>query len=206
MTRFNRVIPLAIAAAFAIAANAGATDYTAGTYQIDLMHSKVGFEVPHLVISSVDGRFNEYEGELVLNEKLENSKLSVSINVNSIDTAIAKRDEHLRGTDFFDTAKFPKITFKSKKVTGSTNAMKIAGDLTIKGVTKEVTLEAKYLGSAKDGYGNLKIAFEAETKISRKAFGLTWNQLIEAGPAIGDEVAIKIKVQGAKVEPKKAAI
>lgn len=187
-----------ISSASAMAVAADSSTYAPGKYQIDPMHSKVGFEVPHLVISSVEGRFNEYQGEFTLADKLEKSKVSVVINSSSIDTGIKKRDDHLRSGDFFDAAKFPKLSFKSKSISGTPDALKIVGDLTIKGVTKEVTLNGKYLGSAKDGYGNLKAAFQADTKISRKEFGLTWNNFVEAGPAVGDEVTISLKVQGAK--------
>ncbi|MEW6057714.1 MAG: YceI family protein [Bdellovibrionota bacterium] len=181
------------------------TSYTPGSYQIDPMHSKVGFEVPHLVISSVEGRFNDYQGEIMLADKIEESKVEVTINANSIDTGIKKRDDHLRSADFFETSKYPKITFKSKRVAGAAENLKITGDLTIKGVTKEVMLDGKYLGLAKDGYGNLKAAFQAETEISRKDYGLTWNNAVEAGPVVGDEIKISLKVQGAKPEKKQAA-
>ncbi|MBI3557998.1 MAG: YceI family protein [Deltaproteobacteria bacterium] len=179
--------------------------YTPGSYQIDPMHSKVGFEVPHLVISSVEGRFNEYQGDFSLGEKFSDSRLSVTIETKSVDTAIRKRDDHLRSADFFDVAKFPKMTFKSKRIEGTPEAFTAMGDLTIKDVTKEVTLEGKYLGSVKDGYGNFKAAFSAVTKLSRKDFGLTWNSLVEAGPVVGDEVTISLKVQAAKVADKHAA-
>ena len=178
--------------------------YTAGTYQIDPMHSKVGFEVPHLVISSVEGRFDEFQGEFSLAEKFGDSKLAVTIDTKSVDTAIKKRDEHLRSADFFDAVKYPKMTFKSKHIEGTPESFTAVGDLTIKGISKEVTLAGKYLGSVKDGYGNFKAVFQANTKISRKDFGLTWNSLVEAGPVVGDEVTISLKVQAAKVAEKHA--
>lgn len=179
-----------------------APSYAPGNYEIDPMHSKVGFEVPHLVISSVEGRFDEYQGSFTLAESLPDSQVSFTIDTASIDTANKKRDTHLRNADFFDVTKFPKITFKSKKVTGTPENFQITGDLTVKNITKTVTFEGKFLGNAKDGYGNLKSAFQAGTKISRKAFGLTWNSLVEAGPMVGDEVTISVKLQGAKVDTK----
>lgn len=174
-----------------------AAEYAPGTYTIDGAHSKVGFEIPHLVISSVEGRFGSYSGEVTLAPKFGDSKVSVDIETKSIDTGIAKRDEHLRSGDFFDAAKHPKLTFKSKKVEGSPESFKVQGDLTIKGVTKAVTLDGKYLGTVKDGYGNQKAAFHATTKISRKDFGLTWSNVVEAGPVVGDEVTISLKIQSA---------
>lgn len=177
-----------------------AQPHTAGTYQVDPAHSKVGFEVTHLVVSSVEGRFNDYQGELKLGEKIEDSKVNMSIKTASIDTGIKKRDDHLRSADFFDAKKYPTITFKSKKVKADGDDLKITGDMTMKGITKEVTFDAKYLGSVKDGYGNYKAAFQASTKINRKDFGLTWSSMVEAGPAVGDDVTLSLKIQAAKKE------
>jgi polyisoprenoid-binding protein YceI len=170
----------------------------AGTYTVDPMHSKVGFEVPHLVISSVEGRFNDFKGEIRIGEKFADSSAKIEIEAKSVDTAIAKRDDHLRSGDFFDAKKFPKLTFQSKRFEGSPESFKLVGDLTIKGKTKEVTLNGKYLGTVKDGYGNQKAAFQADTKINRRDFGLTWNSAVEAGPVVGDEVSISLKIQAAK--------
>jgi len=167
----------------------------AGQFQLDSMHSKVGFEVPHLVISTVEGRFDKYEGSITLGDSISKTKVSVTIDTASIDTGTAKRDEHLKSADFFDVKKYPKIKFESLSAEGTPEGFKLTGNLTIKDVTKKVVLESKYLGSVKDGFGNLKIAFEGKTKISRKEFGLKWNGLVEAGPAVGDEVTIILKVQ-----------
>lgn len=171
--------------------------YQPGNYAIDAMHSKVGFEVPHLVISSVEGKFDDYQGEFSLKPKFTESTLGVTIQTQSIDTGVKKRDDHLRSPDFFDAAKYPKITFKSKRVEGSPEAFKVVGDLTIRGVTREVLLEGRYLGTVKDGYGNTKAAFQAGTKLSRKDYGLVWNKMVEAGPVVGDEIAISLKIQAA---------
>lgn len=169
-----------------------------GSYAIDPMHSKVGFEVPHLVISSVEGRFNDFKGDIVIAEKFAASSAKLEIEAKSVDTAIAKRDDHLRSGDFFDAKKFPKLTFQSKRFEGRPESFKLVGDLTIKGKTKEVTLDGKYLGTVKDGYGNQKAAFQATTKINRRDFGLTWNSAVEAGPVVGDEISISLKIQAAK--------
>lgn len=167
-----------------------------GKYDLDPSHSKVGFEIAHLVISTVEGRFGTYTGEVNVGKKSDLS-FNADIEVASIDTGIGDRDKHLKSADFFDAEKFPKITFKSKSVKGDKN-LKITGDLTIHGVTKEVVLEGKYLGSVKDGYGNDRLAFQANTKIKRSDFGLKWNKLIEVGPTVGDEVSISLKVEAIK--------
>lgn len=179
--------------------------YEAGSYQIDPMHSKVGFEIPHLVISSVEGKFNQSEGEIKLDSNFAKSSVKVSTDIASIDTGVAKRDDHLKSPDFFDVKKYPKMKFESTEVSGSPEAFKLTGNLTIHGVTKKVVLDGKYLGTVKDGYGNEKAAFDAKTKISRKDFGLTWNNVVEAGPVVGDEVSISLKIQAAKAAPKAEA-
>lgn len=178
-------------------AAAPAPAYKAGTYQVDAAHSKVGFEIPHLVISTVEGRFNDVAGTIELAQKFEASKATVTAQTKSIDTGVAKRDDHLRSGDFFDAAKFPEMKFVSTGFKGSPEAFRITGNLTIKGVTKPVTFDAKYLGLVADGYGNEKAAFSAKAKISRKDFGLTWNNVVEAGPVVGDEVSIELKLQAA---------
>lgn len=191
---------LALTAALAltaISAFAGGPIAT-GSYSIDPMHSKVGFEVPHLVISTVEGRFNAFKGEIKIAEKFAASSASLEIEAKSVDTAITKRDDHLRSADFFDAKKFPKLSFKSKRFEGTPESFKLIGDLTIKGKTKEVILDGKYLGTVKDGYGNDKAAFQATGKINRRDFGLTWNSAVEAGPVVGDEVSLSLKIQAAK--------
>ncbi len=186
-----------------ISAAAFAKEIPAGTYAIDPAHSKIGFEIPHLVISTVEGRFTQFDGQIVIDPTLAKSKANINIEVASINTDIKDRDSHLKSADFFDAAKFPKITFVAKKVVGSADDLKLVGDLTIKGKKKEVTLDVKYLGEVKDAYGNLKVAFSATSKINRKEFGLTWSSMVEAGPTVGDEVTLKINVQAAKPVEKK---
>lgn len=169
--------------------------YEAGVYEIDSMHSKVGFEVPHLVISTVEGTFNQFDGKLELADKFEKSKLDASVDVTSIDTGVVKRDDHLRSKDFFEVSAYPKMTFKSTKISGQPEAFKVVGDLTLKGVTKTTTFEGKYLGTVIDGYKNQKVAFNLKGKINRKDFGLNWGSMVEAGPVVGDEVTIVLKIQ-----------
>lgn len=181
-----------------ISATAFAKEIPAGTYAIDPAHSKVGFEIPHLVISTVEGRFTQFDGQIVIDPNLAKSKANLNIEVASINTDIKDRDSHLKSADFFDAAKHTKIVFVSKKVVGTADDLKIVGDLTIKGKKKEVTLDVKYLGEVKDAYGNLKLAFTATSKINRKDFGLTWSSMVEAGPTVGDEVTLKVNIQAAK--------
>jgi polyisoprenoid-binding protein YceI len=170
----------------------------AGKYEIDASHSKVGFEVNHLVISTVDGKFNAYTTNFEVAEKFENSKIIVEFDMNSIDTGMAKRDEHLKSAEFFDVSKFPKMTFQSKSFSIKNKDLSVAGDLTIRDVTKPVVLKGRYAGSVKDAWGNEVFAAQLNAKIKRKDFGLTWNKLAEAGPVVGDEVTIKLNVEAKK--------
>ena len=177
--------------------------YVAANYQVDPMHSKVGFEIPHLVISTVEGRFTKFDGNIELADKFDKSKVNVNVEIASVDTGVQKRDDHLKSPEFFDAAKFPSMKFESTAVSGTPEDFKMTGNLTIKGVTKKVVFDGKYLGSVKDGYGQDKTAFQAKTKINRKDFGLTWNKMVEAGPTVGDEVTIDLRIQAAKVVAKK---
>jgi polyisoprenoid-binding protein YceI len=168
-----------------------------GTFALDGMHSKIGFEIPHLVISTVEGKFGKYEGTFTVDKKIDKSKVEVSIEVDSIDTGIGQRDTHLKSPDFFDAAKYQKITFTSSKVSQKNDTLTVTGDFKIKDVSKKITFDLKYLGAVKDGYGQEKLAFKGETKISRKEFGLKWSQAVEAGPVVGDEVKILLTLQAA---------
>ena len=168
-------------------------------YKIDPDHSSVGFSVKHLVISKTKGKFNEFEGTFSYDPKNSKTwKTEVAINVESIDTENKKRDDHLRSEDFFDAGKFPKITFMSKKVTHvSGKKAKVQGDLTIRGVTKPVTLDVTRNGEMTDPWGNERAGFSAVTKINRKDFGMTWNKALETGGVlVGDDIEIMIEVEG----------
>ena len=174
-----------------------------GKYNIDSMHSKVGFEVTHLVISSVEGKFNKFEGSIVVDKSIDKSKVDLSIDAASVDTGVTKRDSHLASPEFFDAKKYPNLTFKSSKITQKDDSLTIVGTLKIKDKSKEVTIDAKYLGEVKDGYGQNKIAFKGKTKINRKEFGLTWSQAVEAGPIVGDDIEISLTIQAAQEAAKK---
>ena len=171
-------------------------------WAIDPMHSEVQFKVKHLVISTVTGFFKSFEGSLeTVNDDFEDSEISFDLNVDSIDTNQSQRDAHLKSADFFDAEKYPQITFKSTsfKKTGAEEAFELTGELTIKDVTKPVTLAVEYGGSTKDFYGNIKAGFEVTGKINRKEFGLGWEGVTEGGSIIvGEDIKLIINVQFAK--------
>lgn len=195
----NLLITSLLTIGFTTAMAAGKME--AGKYTVDPMHSKVGFEIPHLVIATVEGKFKTFTGTLVLDDKFEKSKLNAEVDISSIDTSVTDRDNHLKSPDFFDAAKYPKMTFVSTAISGKPEAFKLTGDLTIKDKTKSVVFETKYLGSVKDAYGNMRAIFEGSTKISRKEFGLSWSKMVEAGPVVGDQVTILLKIDAAKDKP-----
>lgn len=168
---------------------------------LDPMHSEVQFKVKHLVISTVSGFFKSFEGELdTENDDFTDASISFSLDIDSIDTNQSQRDEHLKSAEFFDAAQYPKITFKSTSFTKSgDDEYKLAGNLTIKGETKPVTLDVEFGGAATDFYGNTKAGFEISGKINRKDFGLTWSGVTEAGAVVvGEDIKLLINVQFAK--------
>lgn len=167
------------------------------TWNIDATHSHATFAVRHMVVSTVKGKFNVLRGTLNLDEaNTANSWIEAEVDAASIDTGEANRDKHLRSPDFFDVDKYPKITFKSTKVEPvGDNEYKVTGDLTMHGVTKPVVFSVESSGEIKDPYGFRRVGLSAKSKLSRKEWGLTWNQLIEAGGAvISDEVKLEIDV------------
>ncbi len=190
---------LALAPALALAAPT--------TWNIDPSHSQVGFAVKHLVISNVRGEFKTYQGAIALDEaNLAGSSVEATIDVNSLDTKVADRDAHLKSPDFFDAANHPTMTFKSTKVAkAGKDRLKVTGDLTLRGVTKPVVLDVTTTPEVKGMGGEARRGFAATTKISRKAFGLTWNKVVEAGPAVGDEVTIALELEAVKDQPKTAS-
>ena len=170
-------------------------------WAIDPTHSEVQFKVKHLVISTVTGKFKSFSGTAEsVGDDFSNASISFAADVASIDTNQEQRDGHLKSEDFFNAEKYPQITFKGTsftKVKG--DEYKLTGNLTIKDVTKPVTLDVEYGGTATDFYGNVKAGFEVSGKISRKEFGLTWDGITEAGAiVVGEEVKITANVQLAK--------
>ena len=174
---------------------------TKSTWAIDPTHSEIGFKVKHMMFTNVSGKFNQFEATIENDEDaFETSQINFSADVNSIDTANDDRDNHLKGTDFFDVENFAKLTFVStsvKKVTAV--EYQIIGDLTIKGITKSIALEAEYGSPIKDPWGNTKIGLSLTGKINRKDFGLTWNAALETGGVlVGEDIKLAIEAQFAK--------
>ncbi len=170
----------------------------ATTWSIDPTHSSVEFSVRHLMITTVRGRFTGVKGTVAIDESdPAKSAVEVVIDAASVDTREAQRDAHLRSADFFDVERFPTLTFRSTRLDGAiATGFKLAGDLTIHGVTRPVVLEVQPEGQAKDPWGGLRSGFTATTKIKRSDFGLTWNQVLEAGGVtVSDEVKISLDVQ-----------
>lgn len=201
MKLFN-AITLSILAAAALSVSGASPSFAEPVeYQIDPAHTQIIFKVRHLGISNVTGRFDVFEGSYAFDpDNAASSRVEATISAASVNTNEADRDKHLRSDDFLNVEKHPNITFKSKSVTkdpGDSDDYTIVGDLTINGVTKEVELDAEYGGHTTDPWGNERTAFEAETKINRKDFGLTWNKTLDAGGfVVGDEVKITLEVEG----------
>jgi polyisoprenoid-binding protein YceI len=174
---------------------------TRTTWKIDPAHSHVEFAVRHLMITTVRGRFGDVQGTVVTDDTdPTKAEVEVTIAVNSIDTREAQRDAHLKSADFFDAEKFPTLTFKSTGVTDvKGDHFKLAGDLTIHGVTKPVTLDVTSEGRGKDAWGGERAGYSATTKVNRSEFGLTWNQVLETGGiAVADEIKISLDLQVVK--------
>ncbi len=196
-----------LAATFvALALVAGANCAQASPWDIDPAHTSVEFKVRHLMISNVRGQFHGVKGMVDLKGgDLSGSVLDVTIDASSIDTGVEKRDVHLRSPDFLDVEKFPSLTYRSREVTTvEAGQMKVVGDLTIRGVTREVVLDVEGPTQAlTDPSGNVRIGASATTKINRKDYGLVWNKVLEGGGVVvGDEVTITIEIELIKRVPK----
>lgn len=174
---------------------------TTTKWTLDPMHSEVQFKIKHLVISTVTGSFKTFQGAAYTEgDSFENANVEFTLDVDSVDTNQEMRDGHLKGEEFFDVAKFPQIKFESTAFTKTSgDNYKLTGDLTIKDVTKPVTLDVEYGGTAVDFYGNTKAGFEVTGKINRKDYNLSWGGITEAGAIVlGDEVKLIFNVQFAK--------
>ena len=190
MKKLAAVLAAALLPALALAAPS--------TYKPDPAHSTVGFSVKHLVVTTVRGTFAKYDVTIAVDDAdVTKSSVEATIDANSIDTREPKRDGHLKSPDFFDTAKYPTLTFKSTKVEKAGAGLNVTGDLTLHGVTKPVVLAVTMTPDIK-GMGDVRRAFSATTKINRKDFGLNWNKAVEAGPIVGDEVTIELELESVK--------
>ncbi|MFI7438685.1 YceI family protein [Nonomuraea indica] len=173
----------------------GLTVPAAGTYTIDVAHSRIGFVVKHMMVSKVRGHFSDYSGTITIAENPLDSAAQLTIKTASIDTGVADRDGHLRGDDFLAVDKFPEITFRSRRVTRqSDEEFTVVGDLTIRDVTKEVELTVEYGGAGTNPWGQAVWGFSIHTELDREEFGLTWNQALETGGVlVGKKVKIEIE-------------
>ncbi|MBP2477850.1 polyisoprenoid-binding protein YceI [Crossiella equi] len=171
-----------------------------GDYAIDVSHSRVGFVARHAMVTKVRGAFNEFDGRIKVDgDNPANSSAVVTINAASIDTRNAQRDEHLRGSDFLELEKFPRIQFVSTSVVQDGDTFSLTGDLTIKDVTREVTIDFTFEGTAKDPFGNTRVGFEGTTTISRKDFGITWNAALETGGVlVSDKIVLEFEVSAVR--------
>lgn len=180
----------------------------AAEFDIDAAHSAAQFSVKHMMVSNVRGAFSKVTGKANIDEKdITKSTVEATIDATTVNTNEPKRDEHLRSADFFDTAKYPTITFKSTKVEKAGENLKVTGNLTIHGVTKPVVLDVEgFTTESKDPWGNIKRGGTATTKINRKDFGLGWNSVLETGGvAVGEEVAITLDLELNKKQAAPAA-
>ncbi len=169
---------------------------TAGTYQLDPSHSSADFQVRHLGLSKVRGGFAIESGTVVIAEDPTQSTVEVTLDAASFNTGADDRDAHVKGADFLDVEQFPTLTFRSTGVRQSGGDWKVDGELTIKDVTRPVTLDVEFEGANTDPWGNGRIAFAGETEINREDFGITWNQALETGGVlVGKAVKIVVDVQ-----------
>ncbi len=171
-----------------------------GTYTIDPTHSRVGFSARHAMVTKVRGAFNEVEGSATTGPDLQGAQVQVTMKADSIDTRQADRDGHLKSADFFDVETYPALTFRSTEVTAvDDDTLRVTGDLTVKDVTRPITVDFEYAGSAQDPFGNTRVGFEGATSISRKDFGLTWNAALETGGfLVSDKVNLEFEISAIK--------
>jgi polyisoprenoid-binding protein YceI len=183
------------------------TDMATERWEIDSSHSGIHFSVRHLVIAKVRGQFSRWTGAVIVPDgDFTKASVEAVIDASSIETGVADRDAHLKSADFFDVANFPEVVFKASRVAPKGDDLQLVGELTIKGITREVALEVEQLGTVKDPWGNERAAFSAKTVVDRKDFGLTWNQALETGGVmVGDKVTLEIEVEAVRQAATKVA-
>lgn len=171
-----------------------------GTWVIDPAHTSIAFSARHAMVAKVRGNFTAFEGQFSIDAaNIAASAAAITIQAASIDTDNADRDGHLKSADFLDVEQFPTLTFTSTSVTQSGSTYNVTGDLSIHGITKQVTIPFELVGVSQDPWGNTKIGFEAETEISRKDFGLTWNAALETGGVlVSDTIKLSLDVEATK--------
>lgn len=171
-----------------------------GTYTIDPSHTRIGFSTRHAMVTKVRGAFNEVEGSATTGPNLEGASIEVTMQAASIDTRSADRDGHLKSADFFDVETYPTLTFRSAEVTAvDGDTLRVTGDLTIKDVTRPVTVDFEFAGAAQDPFGNERIGFEGSAVVNRKDFGLTWNAALETGGVlVSEKVTLEFEISAIK--------
>lgn len=174
---------------------------TKTAWKLDPSHTIAEFSAKHLMITTVKGRITDIEGIIYTDEKdLQNSSVEAILKAVSLDTRTDQRDQHLRSADFLDVEKFPEIRFRSTRIEGNKQSFKLTGDLTIRDVTRPITLNVEFEGQTKDPWGGERVGFSATGKIDRREFGLTWNQALEAGGVVvGNDIKISLEVEAVKV-------
>ncbi len=171
-------------------------DYIVGTWKLDPTHSEVSFTVKHLMISKVRGTFETFDVTIVTAEDPRDSTIEATIDVASVNTGVEARDQHLRTSDFFLVEEHPTMTFTATGFGGDADRFTVTGDLTMRGVTKQVELTGEFGGVITDGYGQTRAGATATTKINRHDFGVSWNNALEAGGmTLGDDVTITLDLQ-----------
>jgi polyisoprenoid-binding protein YceI len=171
-------------------------------WKLDPTHSTVEFSAKHLMITTVKGRIADIEGTIYTNENdPKSSSVEATLKTASIDTRTDQRDQHLRSADFLNVELYPEIKFKSTRIEGTKQEFKLTGDLTIRDVTRPITLDVTFEGQTKDPWGGERVGFNATGKIDRREFGLTWNQLLETGGvAVGNEIKLSLDIQAVRID------
>jgi polyisoprenoid-binding protein YceI len=172
-------------------------------WNVDPEHSTIEFRVVHMLVSKTTGHFTEYQGFIDMDAEAETVKaIEAAIKTASVNTNHAKRDAHLRNADFFDVEKYPTMTYRMKQYHKTADGYQAVGELTLHGVTKDITLTGNFNGVAKDPRGNLRAGFNAEGKLNRKDFGMVWSKTLDGGGlVVGDEVLIKLDIECIKTKP-----
>jgi polyisoprenoid-binding protein YceI len=170
--------------------------YLAGTWDIDPAHSEVGFSVRHMMVSKVRGRFTKFSGEIVTAEDTQRSRATAEIDMSSIDTGAEQRDAHLRSADFFSTEEHPVMTYRSTGLRQSGDGFVVDGELTLRGVTKQVPLRVELNGFGPDAFGGTRAGFSATGEINRHDFGVSWSAPLETGGVVvGDKVQLQLEIE-----------
>ncbi len=175
----------------------------AGQWRFDPAHTRIGFSTRHAMVTKVRGAFNDFEGSIMVNaEAPERSSVKLTIKVASIDTRNADRDQHLRTNDFFDAPQFPEITFVSDRVDQVDEGhFIVSGEVTIRGITREISIPIDFVGVERDPMGNLRAGFEGSRRINRQDFGLKWNTNLDSGGVlVSDKITLEFEVSAIKVE------